>query len=236
MPAHPRDGTTASRQVVAITATLRKQWHPTCAVPYSDVFSDKRIDSARGRAGGCYSRYVAATRRPGYQPLVVVLAAVCAGILFDRYLPARLIFWWLLAGGLWSVWLVAWLNCREAPVIFHCCCAWPRPVLPGTRPAGRSSPSTIWAAFATEAAQPVCIEAVVRRGPRRIPAPQFDPLRPITASERTRLALRVTGLRNADRWEVASGSVTLDVDGHLLSVAAGDRLRIFGQLRAREAQ
>jgi hypothetical protein len=47
--------------------------------------------------------------RPCYQPLVIVLSAVAAGILFDRFWPLALGLWWAVAiGG-----LAAWLGLRR---------------------------------------------------------------------------------------------------------------------------
>ena len=87
-------------------------------------------------------------------------------------------------------------------------------------------------AFATEAPQPVCLEAIALRGPRRVPAPEFDPLRPIATPDRTRLALQVTRVRDADRWRAASGNVQLSIAGHVLDIQTGDRVRVFAQLAA----
>ena len=86
--------------------------------------------------------------------------------------------------------------------------------------------------FARDAAQPVCVEAIARTSPRRVPAPEFDPLRPIGTGDRSRLAVRLVGIRDGEAWTSASGLTTLDVEGHLLGVHAGDRLQIFAQLCA----
>ena len=45
---------------------------------------------------------------PAYQPLVIVLVAVCAGIVADRYWPLPVVVWWAVAGGAWVVWLGLW--------------------------------------------------------------------------------------------------------------------------------
>jgi hypothetical protein len=45
---------------------------------------------------------------PRYQPLVIVLAAVAAGIVGDRFRPLPLAVWWMAAGAGWAAWLVLW--------------------------------------------------------------------------------------------------------------------------------
>lgn len=167
-----------------------------------------------------------------YQPLVVVASAVCAGIVVDRYSPARFVVWWLAAVVLWCGWCAAWGSGRRA---------WASMMLLASLAAvGAAWHQACWSlystdelgAFAADVAQPTCLQAVARASPRRMPAPEFDPLRPITTADRSRLILRLTAVRDGDRWLDASGETTLDVNGHLLGVKAGDRLQIFGQLRA----
>ncbi len=83
---------------------------------------------------------------------------------------------------------------------------------------------------AREAAEPAAVEALVVRGPRRIPAPPFDALHTLATPDRTRVDLELLAIRDSDAWRAATGSATLLVDGHLLGVSAGDRVRVFGQL------
>ena len=68
--------------------------------------------------------------------------------------------------------------------------------------------------------------------PRQMPAPPRDPLRTLPAGDRSRLELTVTRIRDGRWWRPASGQATLVVEGHLLGIGAGDRLRIFGRLAA----
>ena len=49
-----------------------------------------------------------------YQPLVVVLAAVCGGIVVDRWLEIPLPAWLLSAAVAWFVWLLLWRFRRDA--------------------------------------------------------------------------------------------------------------------------
>ena len=50
--------------------------------------------------------------------------------------------------------------------------------------------------------------------------------------DRTRVEVELVGLRDGAEWRPASGIATLFVDGHLLGIAPGDTLRVFGQLAA----
>ncbi|MEX0714636.1 MAG: ComEC/Rec2 family competence protein, partial [Pirellulales bacterium] len=52
------------------------------------------------------------------------------------------------------------------------------------------------------------------------------------SGDRTRMLVRVTALRDGDAWLPASGRSLLLVNGHLLGVSVGDRLRIACQLSA----
>ena len=167
----------------------------------------------------------------GYQPLVVVALAVCAGIVLERYVTLRAGLWWTAALVAWCLWLAAWRARHHAfagGALLLC--------LAATGAAWHEARWSLFASddlatFAREAAQPVCIEAVARHGPRRLPAAEFDPLRAMSIPDRSRLKLFVTRVRDGDQWRPAAGMTTLDVTGHVLGVRAGDRLQIFAQLR-----
>lgn len=169
---------------------------------------------------------------PRYQPLVIVLVAVCAGIVADRLLGLPLAVWWPAAAIAWTAWLLLWrrgLDRTAAAVLLlavaSCGAAWHH---------------CRWSLFHVDDlglftradAQPACLEAIVRKGPRRLPAPEFDPMYPIPIGDRTRLEVEVTGIRDGARGRNASGRARLNVYGHLLGVHPGDRLRIFAQLTA----
>ena len=176
-----------------------------------------------------------APREPaaGYQPLVIALAVVCAGIVLDRFHPLAFCAWWSAAAVGWIAWLLLWRRRRDraaTAALLVCLAAtggawhharwnlfgvddlvlWPAktPAPPASRPSRFSAP-------------------------RRLPAPEFDPLRAIPTGDRSRLYVRIRGVRDADDWLDASGRATVLIDGHLLGIRAGDRLRIFAQLSAR---
>lgn len=166
-------------------------------------------------------------RGPHYQPLVVVLLSAAAGIVGDRLLGLALAAWWTIGVLTWAAWLVTWRRRlgRTAPILLlaavaACAGAWHH---------------ACWHLFADDdlgcfarlAEQPVCVEAIARTGPRRQAPPRASPMRPIPARERTRIEVDIVGLRNASDWQPASGRARLTVDGHLMGVHAGDRIRVF---------
>ena len=57
-------------------------------------------------------------------------------------------------------------------------------------------------------------------------------MRIIPTGDRSRLDVRATAIRDGDRWLPVTGKVGLSVEGHLLGVRAGDRLRVFGDLNS----
>ncbi len=170
--------------------------------------------------------------RANYQPLMVVAAALCAGIVVDRYWPLSWGTWSLIAFFQWCLWFGLHAARRDRAAALS--------LLISLAATGAAWHQCRWSlyrdneigVFAAEGTQPVCVEAVVHESPRRVPAPEFDPLRPIFGGDRSRVQVQVIRVRDGERWRDASGVAQLDVTGHLLGINRGDRIRIFGQLRA----
>ncbi|HEY2146320.1 MAG TPA: ComEC/Rec2 family competence protein, partial [Pirellulales bacterium] len=165
-----------------------------------------------------------------YQPLILVLAGVAAGIVADRELGLAMPVWLAAGAAAWIVWLALWQARRDrmgAAAIL---------IVLGA--VGGSWHHVYWhffraneiGRFARETPAPVCIEAIASAGPRRIPPPPNDPLRPPEPNDRTRLAVHVTRIRVGDEWRSASGNALVLSEGDLLGVHAGDRLQIFGRV------
>src|SRR5690606_8841119 len=92
-------------------------------------------------------------------------------------------------------------------------------------------PSDELSRFAIDQREPVAIDAIVIESPRVIVAPTRTPLRAIPINERSRLRLAVTALRDGSNWQPASGECQLMVEGQVTGIHAGDRVRVFAQLR-----
>jgi competence protein ComEC len=169
---------------------------------------------------------------PTYRPLVVTLAAVCAGVIVDAYLAFPMGWWLIVAVAALAVWFGLWRGglATGASIVLLLACA----------AIGGAWHHDRWFLFAADdlghwaklEPQPVVIEGIVESGPRRMPAPRPNPLRAIAVGDRTRLDLRATQVRDADRWLTATGNATLIINGHLFGVDAGDRVRVIGQLVA----
>lgn len=166
-----------------------------------------------------------ATRR--YAPLVVVLAALAAGILLDSRLPLPASAW-LAAGGISLLgWFFFWW-CGHTRAS-----AWI--LLGAVACAGAARHHGHWNLYradelgraADEAPRPVCLRAAALTSPRRVAAPPDNPLRTRPTGERSRLLVAVTHVRDGRAWRTASGTAELYVDGHVLGVQAGDHLQVF---------
>jgi len=170
------------------------------------------------------------------RPLVPVAFAVAAGIVVDRSLTAELEsahsfawLWWMAASST-VIWWIAWRK------HWHALAVWP--LLAACAMTAAAWHHARWhlfdrhelSRFATFEAAPVCIEAIASEMVQRLPAPPPTPLRAIPATDRSRLVIDVRRIRDGTRWKEASGSCELTVEGHLLGVRRGDRLRVIGQL------
>jgi competence protein ComEC len=177
---------------------------------------------------------------PRYQPLIIVVVSVAAGIVADRYAQklhagdalagvSWFSFWWFLSAIALTGWCIAWRAHRSALAVWL--------LLFATAGAAAAWHHTQWSLFGIHTGaryaayypSPVCVEAMARESPQRISAPESTPLRAIQGGERSRLIVQLHRVRDGTSWRPASGECQFLVDGHLLAVQAGDRLRIFGQ-------
>ncbi|NLE38524.1 MAG: DUF4131 domain-containing protein, partial [Pirellulaceae bacterium] len=144
-----------------------------------------------------------------YQPLLLVLVAVCLGIFLDRHAAPSPGVWWGVAAAGWLAWLVLWwLRCpRVAGVAL---------LLAVVATAG------VWhhlrwslftaddiGRFVQEPAEPVYVEGLVEQAGRRLAAPEYDPMRIIPQGDRTQFELRLERIRDGNVWRSASGRATL---------------------------
>lgn len=182
--------------------------------------------------------------RPRYQPLVIVLFAVVAGIVLDRYggpaffsraigaAPAGAWFaiWWYSALCLLCVWWLTWRKGRDrfAAWLLMAAAAFTGAAWHDVR--WQLFPQWEITRFARYDAAPVCLLAVARESPERLPASPPTPLRAIPSGERSRLTVDVVAVRDGTEWRPAGGECEVVAEGHLLGVHAGDHVKVFGQL------
>ena len=138
--------------------------------------------------------------------------------------------WWGLAGAFLLGWWLVWRGRHDRAAV----CL----LLAAAAFTGAAWHDLRWYVFGREEigryarydAEPACLRAIARESPERVSAPQPTPLRAIPGGERSRLLVELTAIRDGTAWRPACGVCQLTVNGHLLGVRAGDRLRIFGQL------
>ncbi|MEX2173013.1 MAG: ComEC/Rec2 family competence protein [Pirellulaceae bacterium] len=174
----------------------------------------RHVDSASA-AGGAY------------HPLLLLAAALAAGIGVDRCWPLTAEVWWL--GSLLGIfaWLMLWHMGRVS--VASTVLLWAVASL------GAAWHHDRWNYYAAdeiglmvhERLRPIAVEGVALHSPRWVPAPSLSPLRAIPKGDESELVLHVSAVRDGTDWRPASGWATLDVDGHLLGVRAGDRLRVM---------
>jgi competence protein ComEC len=193
-----------------------------------------RIDARRTTAAAVVPR--PALRTGAYQPLVIVLGAMCAGIFLDHVawpvVPQSFGLWLALGVVSLGAWLALWKmryqRLSMAAVMMSMMAisgAWHHYQwnLFSTDEVGLS---------ATQIGQPICVEATVASEPQEVPAPAFDPMRSLPQESQTRLLVDVVAVRNRAEWQSASGRAQVSVTGALNGVHVGDRLRMFGQIEA----
>ena len=173
-----------------------------------------------------------ANRWPTYQPMVLVVFAFGLGILLDRLFCLD---WRFSFGAAWVsliFWLVASLNGKRngtgstvllIGLVFigsfwhHGRWNWF-----GESEIGR---------YASGVAKPCCVDAVVVSEPRWV-AVQTEESNYKNETIRTKLAVRVTAIRDGLNWKPATGSSDLVIHLPTKHVRSGDRIRIFGRLVA----
>ncbi len=167
-------------------------------------------------------------RTAHYQPLVIVLAAVAAGIVVDRHWPAPVQLWWTAAGVAWLAWCVLRrLRCDAAAAVV---------LLSSVAATAAAWHHLDWsvyaqddlARFVLEESEPICLDAIVLTGGYATPAPAYDPMQPIPAGPRVQFDVAPVAVRDRRQWRPASGRARLTVHAELEGIGAGDRVRILG--------
>jgi competence protein ComEC len=170
--------------------------------------------------------------KPRYQPLVIVLAAVSAGVVGDRFYPLGVGLWMVLAGTSMFVWWLFWRRewnrigsfvlllafASAAGAWHHCRWNW--------------FPADDLGNFTPVKAEPVCLEAVALSAPRELPVAPINPMQTVRRESCFRLEIAAVAVRDRDVWKPISGCADLLVQGSSPKIQAGDRLKIFGKISA----
>jgi len=165
--------------------------------------------------------------RSAYQPLVLIACALAAGMAVDRWLALPATLWWAIASVLLLSWWFIRRGRREAIASTV--------LLLAIAGLGGAWHHDRWSLFADdevgrmvgERIRPLVLEGVALHSPRWSPAPTPTALRTVPKGDETELMLYVTRVRDRQVWRPASGRAFLDIDGHLLGVRAGDRVRVM---------
>lgn len=181
---------------------------------------------------------------PSYQPMALVFCALAAGILVDRaldldawtYVAVALVCglgWFAmyvkqLAGGrLFRGYVsVGIMSCLIFTAVAGTGAVWHH---------GRWNwvGSNNIARYASEMAQPVCVEAFVISEPRwQAVEEEGDRLNAIPVVDRTWVEIKPVRIRCGTVWDDASGKVDLVIHQKCDHIRSGDRVRIFGTLVA----
>jgi competence protein ComEC len=181
---------------------------------------------------------------PGYQPMVLVFCALAAGILIDRALDLSAGIYVCVAVVCGLAWFSIFFTraAEERPRRGYFRVAWMSCILL----LAIAAVGAIWhhadwnwvghnniALYASEVAQPVCVEGRVISEPRwQAVEEDGDPMQAIPAVDRTRVVIKPIRIRNALDWETVSGKVDLVIHQKCDHVRSGDRVWIFGTLVA----
>lgn len=165
-------------------------------------------------------------------PLLLVLVAIAAGMVADRYLGVTIEAWFLVAAAALTVWCVLHCTRRDRPAQAF--------VLVAAGAVAGAWHHDRWHLFAVDDigryadvdAEPASVEAVTQSLPRYVPVPPYDVMRIVPAEDSTRVELTVTAIRDGDAWRPCSGKALLFVGGKMDDLAVGTRVRVFGQIVA----
>ena len=162
-----------------------------------------------------------------YHPLLLLLSALATGIAVDRRWPVAAEWWWTAGIACLVAWWAMWLLRRERVASGVLLVAWGLVGAAWGHDQWNLYPQDEVGRMVREEIRPICLEGIAITSPRWVPAPPATALRTIPKGDETEVYLWVTAVRDHQTWRPASGWALMDVDGHLLGVRAGDRLRVM---------
>lgn len=163
---------------------------------------------------------------PRHLPLVPLVAAAIAGVVVDRYWPLPFEHWLMIALGGLTCWALLFALRRRTMAVAVLLAAYAAVFGAWHHARWNLYPQHELGRCATLDVSPALIEATALTNVRWRPAPKRDPLRIIPQGDSCRCVIRAQAIRDCDTWRPVSGRATLIVEGHLLGVRAGDRIRV----------
>ena len=167
-------------------------------------------------------------------PFIIVLAAVVAGILANRFISIAM-NWWVTCSviSIAAMWhsvvtgrsRIGFASLFVATVALLGC--WHQlhwRLYPATEISRILSKDP-------DGEHPVLVEATAIEHPTLQFANAPNPMATVPQGDRTSTRIRFSRIRSNGTWRAASGVADMFVDGHLVGVKAGSRMRILGRLR-----
>ncbi|HEX5103336.1 MAG TPA: ComEC/Rec2 family competence protein [Pirellulaceae bacterium] len=162
-----------------------------------------------------------------YAPLVLLIAALAAGIVVDRHWPLTAAIWWGIGAAALVAWLPVWMRGHERVASWL--------LLGSSLATGGAWHHSYWNSYRAdeigrmvrEEIRPIVVEGIAITSPRWIPAPPDTAMRIIPKGEETEVLMWMTGVRDRADWRPASGWALMRVDGVLTGVRSGDKLRVM---------
>ena len=167
------------------------------------------------------------TGRFHYEPLLLVFVALAAGIVVDRCAKVAPSVWVTTAIVAAIAWGVLLTRGRDR--------AGSLALLLLTASLGGIWHHATWfvvepneiGLVLDESIRPMAVRAIAVHSPRWVPAPPPSAMRIVPKGEESELLVRVIAIRERNVWRSASGLASLDVEGHLEGVRAGDTLEMM---------
>jgi len=203
------------------------------------VLMIRALIHAGGRVGSEWLAGVVRREPLPERPLVVVAVALVAGCAIGGMVAVSPVVWWTAA----VVALLAWALLAWQPIDGTNRPEWAAVALLAAVGCGGAgwcaARSTLFsrddlAWSLTSSPQPVAIEGIVVETPRRLSAPQLDPLRSESAQAAVQrpsseCVVAVRAVRRGASWRPASGRAAVIVDGEPPDLGTGCRVRVLGR-------
>lgn len=197
----------------------------------ADLEADCRAVGVRVSAGrSLLGRDLETARRGSRHPALLLLAAVSAGIVLDRYCDLPFLFWGAAAAaGLlgWLLLFVCWRSDFSSHLLLA---AWAALGGGWHHVWWNVYPANEIGLLAVEAGTPTAVELRVLGEPRRMALAEPSPFDARPPEPRTLIPCAAEAVRDGEEWQPVSGILDLYVRADWREVNAGDRIRVVGEL------